>query len=205
MIDEFDLVFKLVKMFDLPPSAVGGIFATGMFIRSKMKKHKEKVEEVAKAKKEEVDRKRDLEVGRQMDYIYSKAYLDMESRVYNIHLKGKKVIEVRINEGIEDVPLGAYKVGYKEALKEVAFKIVKPCIIDKLHSDKIHYLGSDYEMYIVDTGQDIHHSFTSALGRKTGITEFSEYIEQDVLTERVFYEMFSKIIRRAREESILLT
>jgi len=190
MIDEFDLVMNFLKVLDMPPSVVGAVFGAGMWFRSKRRD-----------KKSMNDRSIDLEVGRQMDYLYSKAYKAMEDRVYYIHSKGEKTIEVRSNDEIIDVPLNAYKTGYKDALKEVAFKIVKPCIIDKLHSDKAHYNGKHFSMYVVDTGEDIRNSFTSSLGRKTGITEFSNYIEEDVLNEKVFQDLYSKIIRRVREQN----
>jgi hypothetical protein len=129
-----------------------------------------------------------------------KKYKEMESRVYDIHSRGKASVEVRSERDIEQVPLGAYKTSYKDAIKEVAFKIVLPCIIDKINKDKTHYTGKHYEQYIVDCGQDIHHSFVSALGRKVGITDFSNYIEEDALNEKVFIDMYGKIIRRAREK-----
>ena len=145
MFDEFDLVMNLVKVLDMPPSVVGGVFGASMYFRSKMRDKKDKGERAI-----------DLEVGRQMDYLYSKSYKEMESRVYNLHSKGDKTIEVRAKEDIEQVPLGAYKTNYKEALKEVAFKIVKPCIIDKIHSDREHYNGKHYKQYTIDSGEDLH-------------------------------------------------
>ena len=190
MLDEFDLLLNVVKVLDMPPSVVGAVFGASMWFRSK---RREKIETG--------ERSIDLEVGRQMDYLYSKGYREMESRVYNIHSKGDKTIEVRSNDEIEQVPLNAYKTGYKDALKEVAFKIAKPCIIDKLHSDKSHYMGKHYDMYVVDTGEDIRNSFITALGRKVGVTEFSNYIEEDVFNEKVFCDLYGKIIRRVRERN----
>jgi hypothetical protein len=140
------------------------------------------------------------EVKRQMDYVYSTAYKEMESRVYSLHRGGAKDIEVRHKEDIIHTPLGAYKGGYKEALKEVAFKIIYPCIMDKIRNDKKMYSGKKYRTYVSDSGQDIYHSFIGYLGRKVGITEVSRYVEEDILTEKMFAEMFDKIIRRARAE-----
>ena len=181
---------QFVKILDVPPAVVGAVFGVGMYIRSKVRE-----------KRDRIDRSSEREVKQQMDYIYSKSYKEMEARVYHLHSEGKTTVEVRSEREITQVPLGAYRTSFREAIKEVAFKIVLPCILEKLQDDKEHYLGKHYKQYCVDMGQDIHDSFVSALGRKVGITDFTAYIEEDALSEKVFIDMFSKIVRRIREKN----
>ena len=171
----------------LPSSIVGLLFGAGMLFRSKLRDYKDKQVRVIKT-----------EVEMQLDFIYSSAYKEMESRVYYLHHKGETSIEVRHREDIEKVPFGAYKTGYKDSLKEVAFKQVLPCILAKIEDDKKHYKGKRYQQYVQDTGEDIQATFVGALGRKVGITEFSQFVEEDALNVKRFVDMYGKIIRRAR-------
>ena len=188
--EEIDFAVKIFQWLNLPNGVVGILFTVGMYIRSVSRQRNDRFKEFV-----------ELEVKRKLDYIYSKAYVEMEQRVYDIRSKhgNGALITVRRNDGVEDVPLGAYKTGYKESLQEVAFKIILPCVVGKIIDDKRLWKGKHWKQYTVDTGTDIQQSFTTRLGRKTGITDFSGYIIEDALTEDVFVEMYSKIIRSLRE------
>jgi len=142
----------------------------------------------------------DAEVGRKLDFKYSEAYKFTSRRVHELHKHGEKVIEVWHKGEVDHAPFKSYLDIYKDALKETAFKIVKPCIMGKLIDDRHEYMGKgDYSQYLVDSGEDIHKTFISVLGRKVGTTEFTDAIEDEVLSKSSFIEMYEKIIRKARE------
>ena len=190
--DETTILGAIVERVTGVPASVSVlVLGLGSYIRDKIKRRREE-------RRERQDRAMKSEVERQLDFIYSAAYIDMESRVYHLHHKGEKDLEVRRREDIERVPFGAYKTNYKDSLKEVAFKQVLKCIMGKLKDDKKHYMGKHFERYVMDTGEDIQKTFVGALGRKVGITEFSKFVEEDTLNIKVFQDMYGKIIRRAR-------
>ena len=190
--DEISLTGWAIQHFTgIPASVVGLTFAGGSYLRNKYKTYAEK-------KNERWIRDMDAEVKRQLDHIYSVTYKAMESRIYNKAKNRETFVLVRNEKDEEQTPLGAYRTGYKDAVKEVAFKKVLPCIMDKVVDDYKRYNRDDNVKYIVDTGEDILHSFTSSLGRKVGICEISLEIEEEILTQKLFVDMYSKIIRRAR-------
>ncbi len=194
MLEEITLIEKAVIMFTgLPSSVVGLVFSLGLVARSKYRKWQTE-------KQSRRERILHAELKRQLDFVYSEAYKDFESQIYYRHDKGETDIDVRHRESIDKTPFGAYKTSYKDALKEVAFKIVLPCIEDKLTDDKKLYLSSSFESYTASTGEDIRNTFIGALGRKVGTSTISDHVEEDTLTTPRFIELYKKIILRAREE-----
>ena len=170
------------------------VWSLGAYIRGKIKDRRA---DRKKKSYKEWRARMELEVERQLDFIYSRAYKGMEERVFNHHELGAKTVLVRYEDRTVDSPLGGFRTAYKEAVKETA-DIVKPCIMNKLENDKERYDVDDNEKYVLDTGEDIEQSFIGTLGRKIGISGISIDVEQDVLGVKVFQDMYGKIIRRAR-------
>ena len=208
--EEIKWLFDILKYLDLPNGVVGAIFGVAMFLRSAKSKRDKRVEEVREINEKAIEDKRKIdekrrdrilndEVGRQLDFKYSEGYKGMEKQIHDLHNKGLRSVEVRHNGEIDSAPFKSYLDSYKDSLKETAFKIVKPCIMGKLTDDRELYMREGQDQYVIDTGVDVHKSFISSLGRKTGTTDFSEYIENEVLGEQGFIDMYRKIINKARE------
>jgi hypothetical protein len=199
MFEEVGVLIHFIKLLDLPPAVIGALFGVGMYVRTKLMKREEVLKELREKAEEKRERVLRTETHRQLDFKYSEGYKGLEKRIHHLHKQGEKSVEVRHNGEVDFAPFKSYLDAYKDALKETAFKIVFPCILNKLIDDKHLYMIEDYHQYIVDSGGDIHKTFISVLGRKAGATDFSDYIEEDVLSEKSFIEMFEKIVRKARE------
>jgi len=94
MFEEFGIAIQFIKVLDLPPSVVGLLFGAGMYVRSKLRE-----------KNARIDKSSEREVKQQLDYIYSKAYKEMEQRVYHLHSKGQLSVEVRSERDITGLAL----------------------------------------------------------------------------------------------------
>jgi len=197
--DEVSLGIQLIKFLDLPSGVVGVLFTGGMIIRSLYRRRKEGKEKAKEVKAEKRDRLLDGEVGSQLDFKVSDAYKYMSDRVFELNKAGDLEIDVWQKGKTTPAPFGKFLEHYHSALKEVAFKIVKPCIINKLKDEEDEYMGEDFHKWLVDTSEDIQKTFVSRTGRKIGTTEFCDGIENEILNKEHFLDMLGKIIRKARE------
>ena len=136
--------------------------------------YRSNIKEARKVGNKKFNKLIEAEIDLQMSFAGSDAYTDMESRVHELHDKDKKTVMVRTGENYQSAPLGTYKTGYNNSVKDVSSDIVKPLLLTMLVDDYDRYVGDDSDSYIVDGGHNIAQLFRNSLGRKVGISEISK-------------------------------